>query len=157
MNELEFGAPLPVGMAAVLKQRLSPRNLSLTMLTAKRWVAEESLKVSSHRPSLRLPPPPIFAALTQPFTMFPFPACQENIVDEIVPGDSEATIARALEVAQAHAKFASTGVLGQMKTTLYADVLEGLRFDDNLPSTTLAQQNQLKVDELAKALTMAKL
>lgn len=46
MNELEFGAPLPVGMAAVLKQRLSPQNLALTMLTAKRWVAEESLKVS---------------------------------------------------------------------------------------------------------------
>lgn len=48
MNELEFGAPLPVGMAAVLKQRLSPKNLALTMLTAKRWTADESLKVSRH-------------------------------------------------------------------------------------------------------------
>lgn len=47
MNELEFGAPLPVGMAAVLKQRLSPKNLALTMLTAKRWTADESLKVST--------------------------------------------------------------------------------------------------------------
>ncbi len=82
---------------------------------------------------------------------------QEGIVDEVVPGDSEATIARALEVAQAHTKFASTGVLGQMKTTLYADVLEGLKFDDNLPRTTLAQQNEHKMEELAKGLTMAKL
>lgn len=82
---------------------------------------------------------------------------QESIVDEVVPGDSEATIARALEVAQAHAKFATSGVVGQMKSTLYADVLEGLRFDDNLPKTTLGEQNQLQLDELAKAITMAKL
>lgn len=46
MNELEFGAPLPVGMAAVLKQRLTPRQLADTMLTAKRWTAPEALKVS---------------------------------------------------------------------------------------------------------------
>ncbi len=55
MNELEFGAPLPVGMAAVLKQRLSPNNLALTMLTAKRWVAQESLKVSPNNLGPSLP------------------------------------------------------------------------------------------------------
>lgn len=82
---------------------------------------------------------------------------QESIVDEVVPGDSEATIARALEVAHAHAKLASTGVLGQMKATLYSEVLEGLAFDDNLPKTTLEQENKFKMDELAKGLTMAKL
>lgn len=37
-------APLPVGMAAVLRQRLTPKQLADTMLTAKRWTADEALK-----------------------------------------------------------------------------------------------------------------
>ncbi|KAM0749676.1 ClpP/crotonase [Meredithblackwellia eburnea MCA 4105] len=43
MNELDFGAPLPPGMAAVLKGRLTPNTVRKMMLSAHRFTAPEAL------------------------------------------------------------------------------------------------------------------
>lgn len=72
-------------------------------------------------------------------------------------GDSEATIARAVEVAQAHAKLSTTGVLGIMKQTLYAEVLEGLKYHDELPTMTLKQKNEAEIQRLGELAAKAKL
>lgn len=85
MNELDFGAPLPIGMAAVLKQRLPPPTLRKVMLTAHRFTATE--------------------------------ASEGGFVDEIVQGDGEATIARALEVAEGFKKHSSSGVSARVGVT----------------------------------------
>ncbi|GAA5853992.1 hypothetical protein JCM8547_008186 [Rhodosporidiobolus lusitaniae] len=44
MNELQFGAPLPSGMASVLSARLSPPVIRDVMLTARRYTAPEALE-----------------------------------------------------------------------------------------------------------------
>ncbi|GAA6033515.1 hypothetical protein JCM8097_001434 [Rhodosporidiobolus ruineniae] len=45
MNELQFGAPIPGGMALVLQSRLSPLVVRDVLLTAHRYTAPEALKV----------------------------------------------------------------------------------------------------------------
>lgn len=77
-NEINFGAPLPEGMAAILRQRLTPGTLRKVMLTAHQFTGPEALDA--------------------------------GIVDEIVHGDSEAVISRAIEIAQANIKHSASGV-----------------------------------------------
>jgi enoyl-CoA hydratase/carnithine racemase len=43
MNEVNFGAPIPIGMASVLKQRLRPDTLRDVMLTGKQYTAPQAL------------------------------------------------------------------------------------------------------------------
>ena len=77
-KEIDFGAPLPPGMASVLNSRLTPQAMRKTMLTAHRWTAPEALAA--------------------------------GFVDEVVAGDGEATITRALEFAETMKKHSASGV-----------------------------------------------
>ncbi|SCV74710.1 BQ2448_7739 [Microbotryum intermedium] len=101
MNEIDFGAPLPIGMTGVLKQRLRPEVLRNVMLTAHRYVASEALA--------------------------------SGLVDEVVQGDGEAAISRALEIAEKNLKHSESGVCGLLKERLYADVVVALKSAEGTP------------------------
>ena len=142
IQELDFGAPLPEGMAAVLKHRLPPATLRKVMFSAHRFTSPEALAA--------------------------------GIVDEIVDGDGEAVIARALVVAQENAKHSTSGVsqplfpislvgstdsplqvLQMIKETVCADAIRGLQLEDAMRSP--ADQNEQKFKVLVAASTSAKL
>lgn len=114
MNEVNFGAPIPTGMAAVLKQRLRPSTLRDVILTGKQYTAPQALSA--------------------------------GIIDEVVAGEGEDVIKRAIEIAMANKVHASTGVLGAMKKTLYSEVLTGLLTDEGMGSP--AEDNEARHKEL---------
>ncbi|KAL8280488.1 hypothetical protein RQP46_007136 [Phenoliferia psychrophenolica] len=110
MNELDFGAPLPPGMASLLNHRLSPAVMRKTMLTAHRWTAPEALAA--------------------------------GFVDESVPGDGEAVITRALEIAESMKKHSTSG-------NINIDLLSDLRKEESMQAPQ--DVNELRFQALKAA------
>lgn len=82
-------------------------------------------------------------------------ALAAGIVDEVVQGDAEATIARALEIAAARKADSTSGVLQEMKRRVYRHALEGLRTDELLGHAE--GQNASRLKQLLEAASGAKL
>lgn len=81
-------------------------------------------------------------------------ALEYRMVDEVVPGDGEATISRAIQIAEERKKDSTSGVLQKMKRRVYAHALEGLKTDEVLGNAD--GENEVRLKELEKA-TSAKL
>ncbi|KAK4056378.1 hypothetical protein OIO90_002521 [Microbotryomycetes sp. JL221] len=115
MNELIFGAPLPKGMAAVLKTRLPTMSVfDKVMLTAHRFVSSDALK-------------------------------DGIVDEVVPGNDGSKVVERAMQVARERMKFSTSGALSAIKQTLYSDAIEALSHDENMWSPIEQHDERLKV------------
>lgn len=78
-------------------------------------------------------------------------ALAAGIVDEVIDGDGESVVKRALELAESMKKHSASGCLQMMKQIIYADIVDSLARDENLSSPSDLNEARFKALKAAKA------
>lgn len=114
LNENLFGAPLPIGMASVLKGRIpSPAVISKIMLTAHRYTSKDIVQAGI-------------------------------VDETVPGNDGPKVVERACEVALQNAQFSVSGAIQMIKERLNADIIEALQIDEVIDSPHSQHEERLK-------------
>ncbi|KAM0749675.1 ClpP/crotonase [Meredithblackwellia eburnea MCA 4105] len=146
INGHAFAGSLPLGLSCDWR----------LMKAEKAWCCMNELDFGAPLPSAlgvllraRLPPQTVRTMMLSAHRFTAPEALSGGVVDEVVEGDGEATIKRAIELAGSHKKHSASGSLQMMKQLLYADIIEAFGRDEDLDSPHPQNEKRFKALQAA--------